>query len=46
MYDGREKEYLRRLAALGYEPSLAGLDDEDLDYVPSWSARRRSSTSR
>ena len=28
----REEEYLRRLKALGYEPSLAGMDDEDIEW--------------
>ena len=35
----REEEYLRRMIALGYEPSLAGMDDEDFDYEPSWSSQ-------
>ncbi len=28
----REEEYLRRMKALGYEPSLNGLDDEDIEW--------------
>ncbi|MDR7867900.1 MAG: hypothetical protein RIN56_13925 [Sporomusaceae bacterium] len=28
----REEEYLRRMKALGYEPSLAGMDDEDIEW--------------
>jgi hypothetical protein len=36
----REEEYLKRLKALGYEPSLNGMDEEDFEYVPSWAQRR------
>jgi predicted chitinase len=28
----REEEYLRRMKALGYEPSLNGMDDEDIEW--------------
>ena len=28
----REEEYLRRMKALGYEPSLAGMDDDDIEW--------------
>ncbi len=28
----RAEEYLRRMRALGYEPSLAGMDDEDVEW--------------
>ncbi|MDT8900750.1 M23 family metallopeptidase [Anaeroselena agilis] len=28
----REEEYLRRMRALGYEPSLAGMDDGDIEW--------------
>lgn len=28
----RAEEYLRRMRALGYEPSLDGMDDEDIEY--------------
>jgi len=28
----REEEYLRRMKALGYEPSLAGMDDGDIEW--------------
>lgn len=27
-----EEEYIRRMRALGYEPSLAGMDDEDIEW--------------
>ena len=30
--ESREEEYLRRMRALGYEPSLAGMDDDDIDW--------------
>lgn len=36
----KEEEYLKRQKALGYEPSLAGMDEEDFDYVPSWANRQ------
>lgn len=35
----KEEEYLKRQRELGYEPSLDGLDEEDFDYVPSWSSK-------
>lgn len=38
----KEEEFLRRQQALGYVPSLDGMDEEDLDYVPSWSSRHPS----
>ena len=28
----REEEYLRRMKALGYEPSLAGMDNDDIEW--------------
>ena len=28
----REEEFLRRVKALGYEPSLRGMDDEDIEW--------------
>ena len=28
----REEEYLRRMKELGYEPSLAGMDDDDIEW--------------
>ena len=28
----REEEYLRRMKALGYDPSLAGMDDDDIEW--------------
>ncbi|HWQ09578.1 MAG TPA: hypothetical protein VN436_10735, partial [Holophaga sp.] len=30
--ESREEEYLRKMKALGYEPSLAGMDDEDIEW--------------
>ncbi len=30
--ENREQEYLRRMRALGYEPSLMGMDDEDIEW--------------
>lgn len=30
--ESREQEYLRRMRTLGYEPSLMGMDDEDIDW--------------
>ena len=39
----KEEEYLRRQLELGYEPSLAGMDEEDFDYVPSWVQNRTPS---
>jgi hypothetical protein len=38
----KEEEFLRRQRELGYEPSLDGMDEEDLDYVPSWAKRQPS----
>jgi hypothetical protein len=32
MANNREEEYLRRLKARGYEPSLAGMDDDDIEW--------------
>jgi len=29
---GREEEYLRRMRALGYQDSLAGMDDDDIEW--------------
>lgn len=39
----REEEYLRRMKALGYEPSLAGMDDEDIEYEPEKMDRGQTS---
>lgn len=43
MLSKKEEEYLKRQKALGYEPSLMGMDEEDLDYVPSWAQGRTPS---
>ncbi len=32
MANSREEEYLRRMKARGYEPSLAGMDDDDIEW--------------
>lgn len=37
----KEEEYLEKQRALGYEPSLRGMDEDDFDYVPSWVQGRR-----
>lgn len=39
MFSKKAEEYMKRQRALGYEPSLAGMDEEDFDYVPSWANR-------
>jgi hypothetical protein len=41
MMSKKEEEFIRRQKALGYEPSLDGLDEEDFDYVPSWMRDRQ-----
>jgi hypothetical protein len=29
--ESRDEEFIRRMRALGYEPSLVGMDDEDIE---------------
>ncbi len=40
----REEEYIRRMRALGYEPSLAGMDDGDIEYELARKDRGREAT--